>query len=770
MMKLIEKILIVVAMTLCAIASFAANYDKGVARSLANQRKAAIKDLRYRLHFDIPEDKQMPIMGQVAISFTVDKRQEIVLDFKQQASGVKVVLANGVKAKYTFANEHIVIAKEQLNNGHNDITVKFTAGDQSLNRNDEYLYTLLVPERARTLFPCFDQPNLKGRFTLSLVIPSEWTAVANTRVATMENNGKRRAITFRPTKPLSTYLFSFVAGKFQTDKRLVNGYSMTAYYRETDKAKIAQLDTIFSQVGKAIKWQEEHTDILYPFGKYDFVILPGFQYGGMEHPGATLYNDRQMFLSQNPTPDEELSRSELIAHEVSHIWFGDLVTMDWFDDVWTKEVFANYYAARIAEPLFPNINHRLNWLKSYVAPAQSTDRTQGATAIHQPLDNLKDAGLIYGNAVYYKAPVVMRKIAETVGDDAFHEGMREYLKKYSFGNATWDDLIAILDSKTPADLKEFSREWVDGKDRQTISLYFAEPDSLRLSWILDNWSSIDDDTERMGLLMVANESYHAKKISASKWIKSLIAGLPKEGNALIASSIVGYLPMPLGELSNGDSVESQLYEIARSHPITSCRTQLLMMIAKNMTSPNVVDNIYNVWKTQSESILDERKYTDIAYELAIRLPQQSSDIIATQRSRISNPDRLRQFDFIARAVVSDTTQLDNLFASLLKAENRRIEPWTATTLGYLNHFTRDAHSVKYIRPALDVLQEVQLTGDIFFPANWVAALLSGHRCRAAYEEVELFLKDNPTYFPLLKSKIEQSAYKLYRKWHKYCII
>lgn len=759
-----KLIILLLAMVAFSSAVEGASYDVGVARSLADHRKATISDLRYRLHFDIPEDIHTHVEGQAVISFTIGQSQEIVLDFKQQAGSIKAVLANGLKAKFTFANEHIVVAKECLKKGHNDITVKFIAGNQSLNRNDEYLYTLLVPERARTLFPCFDQPNMKARFALTLEMPSPWTAVSNTKVAMTENNGKRKTIAFRPTKPLSTYLFSFVAGKFQTAKRMVNGYSMTAYYRETDKAKIAQLDTIFSQVGKAIQWQEDYTDILYPFGKYDFVILPGFQFGGMEHPGATLFNDRQMFLSAHPTPDEELSRSELIAHEVSHIWFGDLVTMDWFDDVWTKEVFANYYAARICEPLFPHINHQLNWLKSYVAPAQSADRTLGATAIHQPLDNLKDAGLIYGNAVYYKAPVVMRKIAEIVGEEAFREGMREYLKKYSFANATWDDLIAILDPKTSTDLREFSRVWVDGKEKQTLSLCFEKPDAQRLSWILDNWSSVTDDTERLGMLMVANESYHAKQIAAEDWLKSLVGGLAKENNALIASSIVGYIPMPMGEASCRSAIESQLLDISKSHPIASCRSQLLRMLAQQMTSPAVVDSIYHIWLRQSEQYLDERNYTDFAYELAIRLPQRRDEIISTQRSRISNPDRLRQFDFVARATVADTARLDNLFKSLLKAENRKVEPWATAALGYLNHFTRNDYATRYIRPALDILTEVQTTGDIFMPANWVAALLSGHRTKGAYDAVNSFLEANPDYPPLLKSKILQSSYPLYRKW------
>ena len=123
---------------------------------------------------------------------------------------------------------------------------------------------------------------------------------------------------------------------------------------------------------------------------------------------------------------------------------------------------------------------------------------------------------------------------------------------------------------------------------------------------------------------------------------------------------------------------------------------------------------------------------------------------------------MRQFDFIARALTPDTKACDTLFRSLLKAENRRIEPWTATVLRYLNHPLRDEYSVKYIRPALEALQDVQRTGDIFFPKNWVSALLGGHRCEAAYAEVQAFLADHPDYPVLLKNKILQAAYPLYR--------
>ena len=153
----------------------------------------------------------------------------------------------------------------------------------------------------------------------------------------------------------------------------------------------------------------------------------------------------------------------------------------------------------------------------------------------------------------------------------------------------------------------------------------------------------------------------------------------------------------------------------------------------------------------------------MAYELSIRLPEKHETILQTQRNRISNPDRLRQFDFISQAVTPDTLQMDAFFQSLLKAENRRIEPWTASALAYLNHPLREKYSVKYIRPGLEALEEIQRTGDIFFPKNWASALLRNYKSKEAYQEVQAFFEARPEYPPLLKNKILQAAWPLYRE-------
>ena len=128
------------------------------------------------------------------------------------------------------------------------------------------------------------------------------------------------------------------------------------------------------------RWLEDYTGIPYPFGKFDFVLIPSFQFGGMEHAGAILYNAASLMLDESATQNQLLERASIIAHETAHMWFGDLVTMRWFNDVWMKEVFANFMAAKIVNPSFPQVNHELRFLLAHYPAAYQVDRTAGTNA------------------------------------------------------------------------------------------------------------------------------------------------------------------------------------------------------------------------------------------------------------------------------------------------------------------------------------------------------------------------------------------------------
>src|SRR3954468_4899522 len=443
--------------------------EAGVPRSLAEERAQRVRNLRYTLHFAIPADARTPIKADVTVRFTLtDARRPLALDFA--ADGPVRGESQGRSIDILAPSEHLLIKSADLREGENEFRIWFTAGDAALNRNPDFMYTLFVPARARLAFPCFDQPDLKAKYRLSIDIPSAWEALANAPEAERTRKGDSTTIRFAETDPLPTYLFAFAAGRFQVETAERNGRRFRMFHRETDAAKVARnRDTIFDLHAAALTWLERYTAVNYPFGKFDFLLVPSFQFGGMEHAGAIFYNASGLLLDESATQNQKLGRASVIAHETAHMWFGDLVTMRWFDDVWMKEVFANFMAAKIVNPSFPGINHELRFLLSYYPPAYEVDRTAGTNAIRQRLDNLAEAGSLYGAIIYQKAPIVMRQLEMNLGEDGFRDGLREYLRAHAFGNATWPDLIRILDARTPDDLAAWSRAWVDEPGRPQIA-------------------------------------------------------------------------------------------------------------------------------------------------------------------------------------------------------------------------------------------------------------------------------------------------------------
>ena len=714
----------------------------GVSLSLAEARRASVSDVSYDIKLSIPEERDSSITGQETITFNSRSRGKVLLDFAP---------AEG---------EHILLKAKK---GKNTVTLDFTPDDRFLNRNEEYLYSLFVPAHARSVFPCFDQPDIKARFCLTLEIPGNWTAVSNSPAVDSLKTEGRKIIKFSRTEPISTYLFAFSAGVWKTATSVVDGRSMTAYYRETDPARTAQLPDIFKEAGAALSWMEEYTGIPMPFPKYDFVIVPNFQFGGMEHPGTIFYNENTMFLGKRPTPDERENRIKLIAHETAHLWFGDLVTMHWFDEVWIKEVFAGQMAAKIAEPMFTEVDHDLGWIKGYLIPAMDEERTEGTTAIRQELPNLSEAGLIYNNMVYDKAPVMMRMLEEMTGPETFREGLGKYLSEYSYGNAYWDDLVGILDSLTDKDVRAFSDSWVNerrGGDMAGVLRSFA-----------DGSRKVGEEASREARTILAKEEYLSGKTSVSEYLGFLLEALGNETDPSVASTIVSSVATPLLDL-DGDRTpfERRLLLLSGKHPLESCRLQLKRFLASYATTEEAVRAVYDLWLKESDKALTENDYMSFACQLAIRMPDKAHEIISTQRARLDGSDpsrpfnrnKLEQFDFTSRAAMPEQEVLDSVFRELLTPEGRAVEPWAATALGYLNHFLRDSASVGYIRQALDALQDVKATGDIFFPANWCRALLGAHRSEEALKELEGFLRDNPGYPQLLRNKILVAAYGLQR--------
>ena len=748
----------------------------GVSHLLAVERKAQLQDVRYNLSFNIPEKKTESVTGTVTITFEWrgNKKDSLQIDFQGEVNGD--IHINGKARPADYRHEHIIIPGRLLKSGKvNHIAMAFVSRDKALNRNDDYMYTLFVPDHARSVFPCFDQPDIKARFQLTLQMPQGWTAISNGKpLPSPPQRGGRTNLEFEVTDLLPTYLFSFTAGKFHTATAMRDGRELTILHREDDSKKTAQLDTIFDQAALALRWMEEYTHIRQPFQKYGLVVLPGYQFGGMEHPGCIQLRDQTVFLGDNPTTDERLNRLHLIAHETAHLWFGDLVTMRWFDDVWTKEVFANFMADKIAREQYPDINHDINFLKTHYLLSLSTDRTEGTHPIQQPLDNLNNAGLLYGNIIYHKAPIMMRQLEEKMGADAFQKGLQKYLRTFSFANATWDDLINILDQERPeAGLKTFDDLWVKKKGLADVTIHAEGGDfdpmaygryiinSSSLQWLLRNWQTLPE-THRYAAMIYIHDAYLHHQVSNAEAFTSLINGVRQQDNQQVTTTCFTLLLDILTDTPKDARAdyENEMMTFGMQCADKSMRRRLLQGLTTSATSPAIIDSIYQIWEAANYEVFTDRDYMGMAYHLALLMPDRHDHILSTQRQRLKNADLLREFDFVSRGCTPDTMEQQSLFESLLKKENRVIEPFASTLLSLLNDPLREPFSNQYVLPALEKLKEVQQTGDIFFPLNWCQALLSGHRSQEAYLLVRQFLDHHPDYPENLKGKLLQAAYRI----------
>jgi aminopeptidase N len=473
--------------SLLAIASAAAQAPEGIPRDLARFRAQQIKDVSYQLNYNI-RPKADSITGHVELRFVQNADDRGILpewlDFRE--GSLSVLMINGHAAPPTIQNGHIELPAKFLKLGENVVEIDFIApiapAGKAITRfedkddGSEYIYTLFVPMDADMAFPCFDQPDLKAKFSLTVTAPAEWTVISNSmgKEVMRENAGANgiHRVEFAETKPISTYLFAFAAGPF---KKVNENPELPGLYVRKSKLEKAEAEAAAVQqvTADGIQYLSNYFAQPFPFPKYDMVMLPGFAYGGMEHAGATFLREESILFRTAPTHSDRLNRDILLLHELTHQWFGDLVTMRWFDDLWLKEGFAQYMAYHALNSLKPDENIWKRFYQTIKPAAYAIDSTQGTTPIYQEIPNLKDAKSAYGAIVYSKAPGVIKQLAFVVGGDKFRDGLRLYLKEHAYANAEWNDLVGAFERVSKKPLKEWAEAWIRRRGMPQVNVEWS---------------------------------------------------------------------------------------------------------------------------------------------------------------------------------------------------------------------------------------------------------------------------------------------------------
>ena len=787
----------------------------GISRALAESRLASIRDVSYDLAFDLTQAGDR-VPGSAVITFTLASAQDLVLDF----GGRELEFED---CAFRAADDHVVLPGRPA--GKQSLRARFVArkapADAPLityhdkERNEDFVYTLLVPSEAHRLFPCFDQPSLRGRFRLELKLPQGWRSVGNVAEGW--------------TQPLPTYLFAFAAGPF-----VQHGSADGAGFARAAQAKRLQDSPLLAMQVRARRWLEEYFAEPYAFGKLDAVLLPAFPFGGMEHAGAIFYRESAIVFDHEPTASEVHSRCALVYHEVAHQWFGNLVTMRWFDDLWLKEGFATFLAYKMIEALEPERASWLRFQQIVKPPALAVDATPGTTPIWQELANLDAAKSNYGPIVYNKAPAVLRELEQRIGPDVFRDGVRAFVKAHRLGCATWDQLVAALAKASGQDLGTWSRRWILDAGVPTVrprwslredrvaefaltqsgpapwplrlgvhwitatsakevgpfaldelSLAVPElagqpaplailvnpaetayaivlPDPTSTRWLLEHGHELADPQHRSTAIAQLYEAVRAAELDPAAFARVVTRVLAKEPDTETHAWLLRLLAPALTRWLTGERRATAVQEVTElllaqhAHGQPDRRLQTYRFLAHNCPGPRVQELLARAVAGKLDLGLEDRYLA-----LAALIAQRGLEDDLRQVASIGQGDEARRHRYVALAADPDPVAKAAYFSGYLRAGDQP-EQWIQDSLRFFNWPGQEERSAEFLRRALENAEMQKQMRRIFFMPAWLDAFVATQVSGDALAVVDEFLAEHAGLAPDVRRKLLQSRDALQR--------
>ncbi|MDR2538323.1 MAG: aminopeptidase N, partial [Bifidobacteriaceae bacterium] len=339
-----------------------------------------------------------------------------------------------------------------------------------------YLYSQFEVPDSRKVFAVFEQPDIKGTFTFTVVAPKTWEVIStqptvSPKPATWIKHGEAQIFSFTKTPKLSSYVTSICAGPYKVFyDELTNTDGRTIPLRLMCRQSLAQhfdVETIFDITKKGFQFYGENFNFPYPYAKYDQIFVPEFNAGAMENAGTITYTDNYIFRSATAQPMYE-RRCVTILHELAHMWFGDLVTMKWWNDLWLNESFAEYMStlATAEATVYQDIWTTFNIMEKTWAFGQ--DDLPTTHPIAADIKDLEDVQVNFDGITYAKGASTLKQFVEYVGRENFFEGLSQYLRKHAFANATLSDLISEIESASKRDLKSWCISWLESAGPNTL--------------------------------------------------------------------------------------------------------------------------------------------------------------------------------------------------------------------------------------------------------------------------------------------------------------
>lgn len=435
-----------------------------------------------------------------ALSFTSvttlnfsSRKPETFLDFIHDS--VEEVLVNGTAVDLS---EAVLDARIYLNNLRTDVpnTVKVT-GQALYSRSGEglhrfvdpqdgqtYLYTQFEPSEARRVFACFEQPDLKTSFRFTLTGPEAWHLASNQPVIDeVVHEDGTKTVACSPTPPISSYITAVLAGPYHVQRAehvqsLPDGEELVIEMAATCRASLAEHfdgEEILKLTSRGLDYYHELFAYPYPWGKYDSAFVPEYNLGAMENPGLVTFTESYVFTS-HATEAQHEQRSNTIMHEMAHMWFGDLVTMKWWDDLWLKESFADYIGTLANDQATDFTTAWTTFAARRKAWAYVADQMPTTHPIVADIPDLLAADQNFDGITYAKGASVLKQLAAFVGEDAFRDAARAYFRKHAYSNTSLEDFLQALETASGRDMRQWADAWLKTSGVPKLKINYSTDD------------------------------------------------------------------------------------------------------------------------------------------------------------------------------------------------------------------------------------------------------------------------------------------------------
>ncbi len=454
----------------------------GLSESYAVFRKKQIADIHYEIDVDITQARSFTGSVDIHFNYTNINNMPVTVDFN--SGEIASVMVNGKKVAWDYDKWFISFSADTFDQGKNTLSIEYKrpysdSGDGLYQYVDgktgrRYLYSNFEPYNANKLFPHFDQPNLRATFDVKVNAPHDWHVITSTREKEVIDHGEYNRWSFPTSANMPSYIFPLHAGPYYMWES--EGAVPLRLFARQEVAEYVVAENWFLYTEQSFGFFNNYYDYPYPFKKYDQIIVPDFNAGAMENLAAVTFAERLVSRGKK-TERGNLRIANIIAHEMAHMWFGNLVTMDWWNGLWLNESFATYMGNLAVSQASDFKNVWFNFHTGMKQWAYYSDKLPTTHAIDLPVHTTTEAFTNFDGITYGKGASVLKQLPFFIGEENFRKGVAQYIKKHAYRNTQLDDFISEIEESSQVDLTSWTEDWLYKPGLNTIRVEFECDDT-----------------------------------------------------------------------------------------------------------------------------------------------------------------------------------------------------------------------------------------------------------------------------------------------------